>query len=99
MILAKCTMWNVEESGELVVRGCGSVEKGAGLSVLQRVLWSDNFWIMNENKVGMQRTMEELAEEIVCKGMEPKQESFWWTSTQAKEMGGADGYRRRENAY
>ena len=47
------------------------------------ILWADNFRIVSQNRTGFQRMMEELAGEIVSKGMEWKQESPGWTSTYA----------------
>ena len=47
---------------------------------IRSVLWAANFWNMSEG-MGLQRMMGYLAEVIVRKEMEPKQESLCWTST------------------
>ena len=46
---------------------------------------------MCESEAGLRRLMEELAEQIIFKGIEPKQESLWWTSTFAEETEGPHG--------
>ena len=49
---------------------------------------ADNLWITGESDTWLQMMMKELAAGIARKGMEPKQESLWGTSTYAKEVDG-----------
>ena len=72
-----CEMWR--KNGKLGVRDLCGEKREQGLP---------EWWIMSESNTGLQRNMGELAEEIVSKGMEPKQDTLQWTSKHGKEMNG-----------
>ena len=73
-----------ERGGTSIVDEIGkvcSVELEGEVDQLYSTLWSDNSWIMSESTRGLERMMEEFIEVVFRNGMEPKQESSWWTST------------------
>ena len=74
--LEKYILWALEEDGELFQQGFGSEENWDRGNQICSMLSADNFWIMIESNMGLQRMMGEWAEETVRKGMEPKQDSL-----------------------
>ena len=82
MKLAKYMLWDVEDSGELVLRSCGSQEKGDRGTIFALQLIVGRQLLDHERKQdGLAKDIRELAQEIVRNGTESKQESFWWTRT------------------
>ena len=87
MQLAKLMLWTVEEKVECSRCWAVGWRRRQGTSELQ-YLDGGQFLDHEEGKTGLPRIMGELAEEIVSKGMEAKEESLWCTSTYVKETEG-----------
>ena len=48
-------------------------------------MWADNCWLFCHNRENLVHMVNDIIEELLILGMEPKSESLWWTSSCEEE--------------